>query len=245
MAKDLDDKVESKSTIIPKTYQRFMKKNAQNKAARLPPKILFEICSYLHPKDLYSLASVCKSYRSLLWSRKSATQEVWKNSRVQSFSLPTFPPPDEMCEQQYNWLLTVTQKCQYCGEKDMFKLALHWEFSSYCCYSCLEKKTVSHSSLVDEWKVPEQILLCLVPLQSPPQPRKIYYLISDVIQTINEFHELPETINGDDWLEETQEEALQKTRICERYRVQLELIRYSKKERVQRILRRGRNANQL
>ncbi|CAG8442968.1 6099_t:CDS:2 [Diversispora eburnea] len=231
MAKDLDDKVESKSTTIPKTYQRFMAKNAQNKAARLPSKIIFEICSYLHPKDLYSLASVCKRYRSLLWSKKPATQEVWKNSRIQSFSLPTFPPPDGMCEQQYNWLLAVTQKCQYCGEKDMFKLALHWEFSSYC---------------FDEWKVPEQILLCLVPLQSPPQPRKTYYLISDVIQTINEFHELPETINGDEWLEETQEAALQKTRICERYRVQLELIRYSKRERVQRILRRGgRSANQL
>ncbi|CAG8598961.1 523_t:CDS:2 [Acaulospora morrowiae] len=195
-------------------------------AVKLPSEIIIDICSYLHPVDLYSLTSTCKRYRSLLWSKSTTTQEIWKTSRIRYIPHQTFPPPEEMCEQQYIWLMVIAQRCRYCGEKDRFRLSAHWELGAYCCDECLELRSISHDVLVEEWKVPDQILSCLLPLQSPPVPRKKYYLIDDVIQTIKEFHELPDTVSGDEWLEERQIEVLQKSRMNKRYKVQNDLLLY-------------------
>ncbi|CAJ0764049.1 16780_t:CDS:2 [Entrophospora sp. SA101] len=75
-------------------------------ATIIPSEIFIKICSYLSPSDLYSLTTVCKNYRSMLWSFTSTTtQSIWCNSREQFISHLTLPPPKDMSEQHRDTLL--------------------------------------------------------------------------------------------------------------------------------------------
>src|ERR1044072_129660 len=112
-------------------------------ASTLPFEILIEIFGYLRPRDLYSLSSVCKRYRTLLWSKESTTtQDIWRTSRRRYVLHRTFGPPEDMSEQQYNYLLAVVNSCQFCGECCRYKLTMHWEFRIYCCHDCLLQRCV-------------------------------------------------------------------------------------------------------
>src|SRR5207253_3138678 len=72
----------------------------------IPFEVLIEICDYLHPSDLYTLTTVCKRYRSLLWNKTSTTtQLIWRNSRKKYIThLSGVDPPERMCEQEFIWL---------------------------------------------------------------------------------------------------------------------------------------------
>lgn len=112
-------------------------------AQTIPSEILIEICSYLHPQDLYSLASVCKRYRSLLWSKSSTTtQQIWRTSRLRFVANLSLIPPTGMSEQQYIWLMVLLKKCMFCGEKNKLELTMYWEFRMYCCNKCLYERVV-------------------------------------------------------------------------------------------------------
>ncbi|CAG8675120.1 13190_t:CDS:2 [Funneliformis mosseae] len=207
-------------------------------ASTLPSEILIEIFSYLHPKDLYSLLSVCKRYRTLLWSKTSTTtQHVWRSSRIRYILHPTFEPPVNMCEQQYNYLLVVVNVCQFCGEFRRLSLTMHWEFHMYCCKECLSQRCVSRITLVEKWKLFEELLTCLQPILTPPTNQKIF-LVSDVMTKLNEYFNIEDEQKRLDWIQETKLKVINMTRVHKKYKTQFDLIRYSVKERIQRLIDR-------
>lgn len=117
-------------------------------AIELPPEILMIIFIYLTPSDLYILSSVCKRFRSILWSKSEMAQHIWRKSRLHHIPFLNRSPPklcittsgtEMMSEQQYLWLMIICEKCQFCEQKDKIKLTLYWEVKFYCCSICLEK----------------------------------------------------------------------------------------------------------
>ncbi|CAJ0763278.1 15612_t:CDS:2, partial [Entrophospora sp. SA101] len=148
-------------------------------ATIIPSEIFIKICSYLSPSDLYSLTTVCKNYRSMLWSFTSTTtQSIWCNSREQFISHLTLPPPKDMSEQQYIWLMVLLNKCQFCKENDKKKLSMCWEFRMYCCQRCLAQRTVSRDTLLKEWELPDILITCFTSLP-PSDQRPQLFLISE------------------------------------------------------------------
>ncbi|CAG8583891.1 25992_t:CDS:2 [Gigaspora margarita] len=137
-------------------------------ASNLPSEIIIEICGCLHPKDLYSLASISKNYRSLLWSEMSnTTQEIWKTSR-------------ELYEQNYCWLLVLVNECKFCGERERFNLNIYWEFQLFCCWDCLKQNN----------EVPEILIQCLIQIQQLAVLKTRRYLVTNVFSTLAQFYKI-------------------------------------------------------
>ncbi|CAI2164669.1 17117_t:CDS:2 [Funneliformis geosporum] len=204
-------------------------------ASTLPSEILIEIFSYLHPKELYSLLSVCKRYRIILWSKSSTTtQRIWRSSRIRYLLHTTIEPPENMCEQQYNYLLIMVNVCQFCGEYRKLSLTMHWEFRLYCCKECLSQRCISRNTLVEKLKVSGELLTCLQPILTPPKKQKIF-LISDVRATLNEYFKIEDEQQRLDWIQKSQLKVINMTRLHKEYKTQFDLIRYSVKERIQRL----------
>ncbi|CAG8664781.1 939_t:CDS:2 [Acaulospora morrowiae] len=208
-------------------------------AQTIPSEILIEICSYLHPQDLYSLASVCKRYRSLLWSRGSTTtQQIWRTSRMRYVTNLSLAPPLGMSEQQYIWLMVLLKKCMFCDEKDKFELTMHWEFKMYCCNKCLNEKTVSRKTLLNEWNVPEALLVCFPQLQrnkniqDPP-----LYLKRNVLKTLNHYNKLKSSERVQ-WIKQQENKILKIQSENEKYNNIHDQTRYDHTERVERLLRK-------
>ncbi|CAG8682366.1 5535_t:CDS:1, partial [Funneliformis mosseae] len=142
------------ASTTPRTSRRFSSSSAssflfpQKKhqiilATTLPNEILIEICSYLHPSDLYNLTLVCKRFRNLLWNKTNeSTQLIWRTSRLNFIPHLVLPCPDGMSEQKYVWLMLLLNKCMFCEERDKRKLSMYWEFKMYCCQRCLAQRTV-------------------------------------------------------------------------------------------------------
>ncbi|CAG8706029.1 10216_t:CDS:1, partial [Scutellospora calospora] len=64
--------------------------------------MFINICQYLPPKDLLSLARVCKRFNGYLSSETSTTtQEIWRVSRISYLPYLQMPPPEGMTERQY------------------------------------------------------------------------------------------------------------------------------------------------
>ena|SRR6266498_3426694 len=107
----------------------------------LPNELLAEICEDLSPQDLYSLSSVCKELRNILWSYKSIiTQQIWRNSRNKFYPNLKSPPLIGMSEQQYIWLTVLAKECQFCEENNVNLLKKYWEFQIICCEKCLNQR---------------------------------------------------------------------------------------------------------
>ncbi|CAG8785395.1 10361_t:CDS:1, partial [Acaulospora morrowiae] len=108
----------------------------------IPPEIFIEICLHLPPQDLYSLSTVCKYFREILWSTSTATQTIWKRSRIQHLSYPRLPPPFDMSEQEYIWLTLLPKICQFCSKP--YKQCLYdvWPSRIVSCESCFRKNTI-------------------------------------------------------------------------------------------------------
>ncbi|CAJ0832799.1 17921_t:CDS:2, partial [Entrophospora sp. SA101] len=176
---------------------------------------------------LYSLTTVCKNYRSMLWSFTSTTtQSIWCNSREQFISHLTLPPPKDMSEQQYIWLMVLLNKCQFCKENDKKKLSMCWEFRMYCCQRCLAQRTVSRDTLLKEWELPDILITCFTSLP-PNAQRPQLFLISE------------EDINNNEklllWIKSNQEEiALLKSQ-NKRYIFQHDEGRYDHNEQLDRL----------
>ncbi|CAJ0625757.1 10450_t:CDS:2, partial [Entrophospora sp. SA101] len=105
--------------------------------------ILYEICNYLTPLDLYSLSSVCKQYRKSLWSSAPKIQKIWERSRIVMLEYPNFPPPNGMSEQEYVWFTLIADKCSICSVKlNPTFIYRYWQFKIHCC--CLLESTISN-----------------------------------------------------------------------------------------------------
>lgn len=208
-------------------------------AQTIPSEILIEICRYLHPVDLYSLASVCKRYRNLLWSKCSTTtQEIWKNSRLKYVPNLSMTPPVEMSEQEYIWLMLILKKCMFCEERNKFELTMYWEFRIYCCQKCLDDRTVSRHTLLNEWNVHDILLSCFIQLQRSSNPRDPpLYLIEDVKTTLNNYNQLSED-EKPHWII-NREKMISKLQLeNEQYNHIHDLTRYDHTERLERLLKK-------
>src|SRR6266498_1863135 len=114
----------------------------QSKFLIFPLAIYLRIFKYLTPQDLYSLSSVCKKFRKLLWSNKKSTQELWKSSRMHNLTYPSLPPPSNMNEQQYIWLALLAKKCQFCNNSyNRFGYNV-WIKREVLCSKCFSEKTL-------------------------------------------------------------------------------------------------------
>ena len=103
------------------------------------PELFIKICSYLPPADLFTLSKVCRKFRGYLFAPNSlATQQIWKESRLQFMSKEDIPPPEGMSEEKYVELLMMEQGCQIC--KRVKECRIYWEFEIRCCEKCFSKK---------------------------------------------------------------------------------------------------------
>jgi len=113
-----------------------------SKLLTLPQELFMDICENLHPKDLYTLALVCKQFRVILWSNSTSTQQLWCNSR-HKFLNSDLKLPVNLSEQRFIWLMFLGQTCQTCGinlQDDNRRL--FWEFKVLICSDCAKIKTV-------------------------------------------------------------------------------------------------------
>ncbi|CAG8665190.1 9939_t:CDS:2 [Funneliformis mosseae] len=187
-------------------------------ATKIPTEIIIEICLHLTPNDLYSLSSVCRKYRSLLWSTTTTTQDIWRLSRLSFVPNLTLPPPflhtynkeplKRMSEQQYIWLMTLCEKCHFCDQTNKMELTMYWEGKFYSCVKCLTKRVISGETLKSKWKVPEKLLQCLQELPKSFdiicwQPQT--FLISEVINLLKEYDQLKKH-ERNDWIEKKKRE---------------------------------------
>ncbi|CAB4413574.1 unnamed protein product [Rhizophagus irregularis] len=205
-------------------------------ATTLPNEILVEICSHLHPSDLYNLSLVCKRFRNLLWNKTNeSAQLIWRTSRLNFVPHLSLPCPEGMSEQRYIWLMLLLDKCMFCDEKDKWKLAMHWEFKMYCCNKCLAQRTVSRDTLIKEWEISEHILTCIVPL-APNAQRPQLFLMRQVKQTLKEYNKLSIS-KKENWIKRKQKEIDELKNANNEYRKQHDFGRYDYNERLERIFR--------
>ncbi|CAG8760359.1 7357_t:CDS:2, partial [Funneliformis caledonium] len=104
----------------------------------LPAEIYSHILSYLLFTDLYSLSSVSKFFRNLLWSKSEFTQSIWRNCRLFHNPIyPKLPPPNGMCEQQYIWITLAKRTCQFC--KEIYETTAYdkWSVKINFCNLCI------------------------------------------------------------------------------------------------------------
>ncbi|GET01634.1 hypothetical protein GLOIN_2v1879489 [Rhizophagus clarus] len=205
--------------------------------ATIPFEILIEICDYLHPSDLYNLTMVCKRYRSLLWDKTSTTtQLIWKSSRKNFINNLNVDPPGKMCEQEFIWLMLLLNKCMFCNQTDKFELTMHWEFKMYCCFKCLNERTICKLTLLQKYNFPEELLACLPQLQKNPNPRDPpLYLIRDVENLFKQYNYEKDKKN---WVKERQDQIIKLNIENEQYNTLHDQVRYDHTERLERLLRK-------
>ncbi|RIA83108.1 hypothetical protein C1645_787060 [Glomus cerebriforme] len=142
--------------------------SSKSKLLNLPQEVFIEICENVHPKDLYSLALVCKQFRTILWSNSITTQQLWNKSRLKFIPQCTYlKPPGDLSEQKFVWLLSseISKTCQCCGKKvEGSDRKLFWEFKVLICSKCAQERTISLEKLKELYDpdlFPENVLSCL------------------------------------------------------------------------------------
>ncbi|CAG8489196.1 10315_t:CDS:2 [Ambispora gerdemannii] len=103
----------------------------------VPPEIFIKICSYLHPKDLASLNTVCRLFNDYLSSTEtsSTSNAIWMNSKKNILPPIDISPPEGMDERRF--LMNIYGKrCQKCWEKERMYISVEWEFPLQCCLQC-------------------------------------------------------------------------------------------------------------
>ncbi|CAG8470494.1 10772_t:CDS:2, partial [Dentiscutata heterogama] len=172
----------------------------------IPPEIFIEICLHLAPQDLYSLSTVCKYFRNILWSTSTATQSIWERSRIKNSSYLKLPPPFDMSEQEYIWLTLLPKKCQFCSKPYKHYLYNIWPSRIVACESCFRKNTIQ--TIRDERPrcIPREIFSCI------PHTRFFYYEIF-VIYWIQDIEHAKEEYNSldksqrEEWIKERREQV--------------------------------------
>ncbi|RIA95665.1 hypothetical protein C1645_756978 [Glomus cerebriforme] len=211
-------------------------------ATIFPQEILIKIFKELTPYDLYSLSSVCKRFRSLLWSTSTLTQDIWRTSRLRQTIIDRSPPIisssnetgiiKKMSEQQYLWLMILSEKCQFCDQKNKIELTLYWEGKIYCCSICLRKRVISLETLKSEWKLPENLLECLNEIPDSIDAiewRPRMYFKSEVIRLLKEYNQVKK-FEINDWLKKKKREIIKLKEENKDYRLKHIYCKYTIKE---------------
>ncbi|GBB94194.1 hypothetical protein RclHR1_23090002 [Rhizophagus clarus] len=149
----------------------------------IPPELFITICEPLTPDDLFSLSQVSRYFRDLLCSpNSSATQSIWRMSRLTFLSYPTLPPPpppphgtvspDGMDERTYILITNIAIRCQFCYDRKK-QSHIYWAFQIRSCDDCFLQRTISEYRLLNHYKIPKDAL-CGLPYVSPCN-YKIYW----------------------------------------------------------------------
>ena len=100
----------------------------------LPLDLVFDICSYLDPADLYVLSNTSKVFRAVVTGPSSA--QLWIDARAR-VGLPELQLP--MTDLQYAALL-FGRGCQFCKRKNAGKPEVY--FRARICSACLKSQYV-------------------------------------------------------------------------------------------------------
>ncbi|CAG8688771.1 4169_t:CDS:2 [Dentiscutata heterogama] len=173
----------------------------------LPLELLYEICSYLSPKDLFSFMKVEKFLYNILISNSG----IWKISRQRQPN-QNHECPRNMTEQQYCFLNFINI-CQICNQPDDSALIL--ELKIKICKPCRVRTPTLISRLtLEESDFPSELLSAMHSVDYQQlqgnyldhSTRKlsltshlVHYLKKEVDSTKNEYLRVPE--NGkQEWL---------------------------------------------
>ncbi|RHZ80931.1 hypothetical protein Glove_130g170 [Diversispora epigaea] len=173
----------------------------------IPPEIFIEICLQLSPKDLYTLSTVCKYFRNMLWSTSTTTQTIWESSRTQFLSYPKLPPPFDMTEQEYIWLTILPKNCQLCSKPYKPYLYDIWPSRIIACEVCFRQNTIHTIKDERPRSIPKELFGCI------PYTRFFYYeifiiyWIPDIECTKLEYNSLDES-QKIDWVKERKEQVI-------------------------------------
>ncbi|PPR01428.1 hypothetical protein CVT24_001902 [Panaeolus cyanescens] len=120
--------------------QKDKKERTDNLFLDLPFDIHLEICSYLGPNNLLSLARTCRDFHQLVASDEFDL--VWKNLRKSRF--PNMPEcPDDMTEPAF-FELCFGRGCLVCGKQSTasspLNLRYEWEARTRICPHCIRTK---------------------------------------------------------------------------------------------------------
>ncbi|CAG8515567.1 6413_t:CDS:2 [Cetraspora pellucida] len=172
----------------------------------IPPEIFIEICLHLAPQDLYSLSTVCKYFRNILWSTSNTTQTIWEKSRIKYSSYLKLPPPFDMTEQEYIWLTLLPKNCQFCSKPYKQYLYNIWPSRIVACESCFRKNTIYTIKDDRPRCIPREIFNCI------PHTRYFYYeifviyWISDIELAKEEYNSLDKS-QREEWIGERTEQV--------------------------------------
>ncbi|CAI2190452.1 12869_t:CDS:2, partial [Funneliformis geosporum] len=173
-----------------------------------PAEIYSQILSYLLFTDLYSLSSVSKFFRNLLWSESEFTQSIWKNCRLlHNPNYPKLPPPNGMCEQQYIWITLAKRTCQFCKEIYETTAFDKWSVKINCCNLCI----ASDDYIIEEEELetlPEEIEGCVPYTQYIGYLHENchkFYFVQDVEKIKKEYDSLVEE-ERQEWIENKRKE---------------------------------------
>ncbi|CAG8513694.1 17340_t:CDS:2 [Dentiscutata heterogama] len=129
----------TKKKVQPKVFMSF--KNFND----ISIEFLAMICKHLEPNDIFMLSGVCKNLRTLLLDLESpATQEIWRNSRLEYCPFLQLSPPKGMQEQEYISLCSTERGCQFCGQRKQW-VKVYWQFRVRACYECYLPRFVRNS----------------------------------------------------------------------------------------------------
>ncbi|GES82104.1 hypothetical protein GLOIN_2v1762707 [Rhizophagus clarus] len=192
-----------------------------------------------------SRSYLCKRFRSILWSKSSIAQHIWRKSRLYHIQFLTRSPPklcattsgiEGMCEQQYLWLMVLCEKCQFCDQKDKANLTLFWEVKFYCCSTCLQNKVISGHKLIQ--KFPRVLLEFLNELPKSPgvtnwEPG--LYFKSEAKKLLKEYNQVKEH-ERNNWIIMKKSETTKTKKIIKSYREFHFEFKYNYKDTAKKIM---------
>ncbi|CAG8722859.1 14026_t:CDS:2 [Cetraspora pellucida] len=178
--------------ITPITYGIRMQDN-------IPVKMFMSICHHLPPSDLLMMACVCKDFKNILDERiNPLAGEIWRNSRNQFTNFKNRDPPAGMNQQTFARLLTFTNGCQFCKDKNDM-LIVYWIPGVRSCKNCMLKRTFSSSAFRNNFKLDDEILGLIAPITPNINSPEIldgpkHYWISHVKNAVAFFMEADDNV---------------------------------------------------
>ncbi|CAG8487992.1 17074_t:CDS:2 [Racocetra fulgida] len=172
----------------------------------LPPEMFINVCQYLPPKDLLSLARVCKRFNGYLSAETSTTtQEIWRASRTAYLPHLQMSPPEGMTERQYVKLV-LERGCQFCDRSKIRKV--YWEkedlLPEYMDDGRLSDDVIAGLTYIPSWVRRSYTYM----RNSRMCPSSLYWT-DHVLKTVQEYQSLPQHIRND-WIKQKREEGLAK-----------------------------------
>ncbi|CAG8500027.1 12585_t:CDS:2 [Ambispora gerdemannii] len=152
-----------------------------NSFVSVPPEIFIDVCKYLPPIDLLSLAQVCRLFNAYLASDEStSTQLIWRQSRFNFLPCYSVPPPDNFSEREYLRLI-VEKGCQRCENRRVNSYWINWSFLARCCCRCFNTNLCLKETLEQDYNIPHKVIEVLptrstrdISIYFKPIAKKIY-----------------------------------------------------------------------